>query len=107
MKNKRYVIDYGFGIARFYTPYEPELRFYTLAGTCFGIRKSIIRFVIKSVEEVDIPDFERLEFGFSSFNSGDVYVWNEKGERKMLSPILEEEWDDCYVEDLKFGRNLT
>lgn len=106
MKNKRYVIDYGFGIARFTTPYKPEMRFYILAGTCFGIRKSILKFEIKGCDEVETDDFERLEFGFSPYNRGDVYIWNEKGERKMLEPVMEPDWDDSYIDELKNARIL-
>ena len=42
----KYTIDYGYGEAILYTPYDAKERFYTLAGTCFGIRKSIMHCVI-------------------------------------------------------------
>jgi hypothetical protein len=44
MKVNIYKIDYGSGLAFLYTPHEDwESRFYTLAGQCFGIRKSILK----------------------------------------------------------------
>lgn len=41
MKTYKYKIAYGIGTATLYTPYDCESRFYTLASTCFGIRKNI------------------------------------------------------------------
>lgn len=92
MKNKKvtrkYKIDYGCGTAVLYTPYDPVERFHTLANTCFGIRKSIMCCQIYGCEEKDcLPYNERLEF------SGDVYVWDHRGARKMLAPYPDEEWD--------------
>ena len=72
----KYTIDYGFGTAVLYTPYDAEDRFYTLAYTCFGIRKCIAYCDILKSEDVEISDFERLEFG------GDAYVWDKDGHRK-------------------------
>lgn len=94
---KKYVIFYcfGFGYATLYTPFDPENRFYTLAGTCFGIRKCIMFCEIVSAEDTDCSDFERLEF------SGDVYVWDNLGRRKMIEPYLEEDWDSYYIEECK------
>lgn len=94
--NIKYKIDYGVGIAYLYTPYEPKERFYTLANTCFGIRKCIMCCLVLSEEKVECEDFERLEF------SGDVYVWNEDGARKMLKPFTDEDWDNYYCEQCKF-----
>lgn len=48
----KYTIDYGFGEATLYTPYDAKERFYTLAGTCFGIRKSIMHCVILKAEDM-------------------------------------------------------
>lgn len=85
----KYTIDYGFGTAVLYTPYDPEKRFYQLANTCFGIRKSIMGCTILKKEDIPFDDFERLEF------NGDVYVWREDGARKMIEPewASDEDWD--------------
>ena len=96
MKMKKYTIDYGFGRAVLYTPYDCEERFYTLAGTCFGIRKSISGCDIIKTEDADIEDFERLEF------CGDMYVWREDGARRMLEPYYEEEWDKYFCEECRY-----
>ena len=89
----KYTIDYGFGEATLYTPYDAKERFYALANTCFGIRKSIMHCVILKAEDIPCEDFERLEF------NGDVYVWREDGARKMVAPLwaADKEWDmdDC------------
>ena len=89
----KYTIDYGFGEATLYTPYDAKERFYALANTCFGIRKSIMHCVILKAEDILCEDFERLEF------NGDVYVWREDGARKMVAPLwaADKEWDmdDC------------
>lgn len=95
----KYTIDYGFGEAILYTPHNPEKRFYTLAGTCFGIRKSIAGCNIIKTEDTPCPnpDCERLEF------NGDVYVWREDGARKMLKPewAADDEWDTYYCEECR------
>lgn len=85
----KYTIDYGFGTAVLYTPYDPKKRFYQLANTCFGIRKSIMECTILKKEDIPCDDFERLEF------NGDVYVWREDGARKMIEPewASDEDWD--------------
>ena len=67
-----------------------------LASTCFGIRKNIFCCSIISKEEVECEDFERLEF------SGDVYVWDKDGRRKMIEPEEDKEWDDYYCEKCKY-----
>ncbi len=76
-----YIIDYGFSLAKLYTPREDwRARFYELAGQCFGIRKSIA-YAILIEERVESPrnplpgEYERLE------HDGDVIVWNEAGEK--------------------------
>ena len=98
----KYTIDYGYGFATLYTPFkEVEERFYTLANTCFGIRKSIMGFEIISTEEETCDDFERLEF------NGDEYVWNEDGARKMLSPWPDECWDYDYCEECRYKTEVT
>lgn len=93
---KKYTIDYGIGIAFLYTPYDCTERFFALASTCFGIRKNIMRCLIMKAEDVECDDFERLEF------SGDIYVWDEEGRRKMIEPDEDEEWDDYYCEKCKY-----
>ena len=94
----KYTINYGFGKAVLYTPYDCESRFYTLANTCFGIRKSIMGCSIIKKEDVECSDFERLEF------NGDVYVWREDGARKMIEPewAADEDWDDYYCDECKY-----
>ena len=96
----KYTIDYGYGMAILYTPFEPKERFYTLASTCFGIRKSIMCCNIMKEEDVECDDFERLEF------NGDVYVWDELGRRKCLEPedMADEEWDDTYCEKCRYKK---
>ena len=90
----KYTINYGFGEATLYTPYDAKERFYALANTCFGIRKSIMHCVILKAEDIPCEDFERLEF------NGDVYVWREDGARKMVAPLwaADKEWDMDYCE---------
>lgn len=90
----KYRIGYGFGIADLWTPYAPEERFYTLAGTCFGIRKSIMYCDIHSVEEAPDEPYEKLSF------SGDTYIWREDGARKMIESeyLADEDWDTDYCD---------
>ena len=94
----KYTINYGFGKAILYTPYDAEERFYTLANTCFGIRKSIMYCEIIKTEDVSCEDFERLEF------NGDVYVWREDGARKMIEPdfMSDADWDTYYCDEVKY-----
>lgn len=91
----KYTINYGFGTAVLYTPYSCEERFYTLANTCFGIRKSIAGCNVIKTEDINCEDFERLEF------NGDVYIWREDGARKMIEPYLDDEWDTFYCEECR------
>lgn len=93
----KYTINYGFGTAVLYTPYDCKSRFYTLANTCFGIRKNIMCCNIIKTEDIQCDDFERLEF------SGDAYVWDKDGRRKMVEPdwAADENWDDYYCEKCK------
>lgn len=92
---RKYIIDYGFGAATLYTPGDPEERFYTLANTCFGIRKSIAccNIIAAAEKTPPAPAYERLEF------NGDVYIWREDGARKMLAPYPDEEWDTDYCQE--------
>ena len=77
----KYKIDYGFCVATLYTPSQDwENRFYELANQCFGIRKSVVYAHLISSSEGKPKnmldgEYERLE------HSGDVIVWNEKGEK--------------------------
>ena len=93
----KYTIWYGFGDAVLYTQGDPKERFYTLANTCFGIRKSIACCNVTKKEAVPCPNpgCERLEF------NGDIYIWREDGARKMLEPYPDEEWDTYYCEECK------
>lgn len=92
----KYKIDYGFGTATLYTPHEPVSRFDALAGTCFGIRKSIMYVKVVSAEEAACEDYERLEF------SGDVYIWRADGARKMVEPWPDDEWDEDFCAECRF-----
>ena len=94
----KYKIDYGFGIATLYTvATDVEQRFYTLAGTCFGIRKSIAYCYVMQRMPDDREDqsVEQLEF------NGDCYVWRYDGARKMIEPWADDEWDTDYCEECK------
>ena len=91
----KYRINYGFGVATLWTPLDPTERFYTLAGTCFGIRKSIMYCNILSKEPATCDTFERLEYGGVN---GDAYVWRHDGARMMLNPPLDEDWDEDFCE---------
>lgn len=100
---KKYTIDYSFGKATLYTPYQyPDVRFCTLGDTCFGLRKSIMKVDILNVEEVELPEStewnERLEF------NGDVYIWREDGSRKMIEPdwAADEDWDYSWAEEVRY-----
>lgn len=83
----KYIINYGFGVADLYTPsVDWKKRFYCLANQCFGIRKSIAEVTLINKEDTEpqkkmTGEYERLE------HSGDVIVWNEKGEK------IKSEWD--------------
>ena len=90
LKSYLYLIDYGYGRALLYTPYDPVERFCTLGNTCFGLRKSIAYCHIINKLDVKYDDFERLEF------NGDIYVWDRYGRRKNIYPYHEEEWDEWY-----------
>ena len=92
----KYTINYGCGKAILYTPYDCKQRFYTLANTCFGIRKNITCCNVVKVESTKCKDFERLEF------SGDIYVWDKYGRRKMIEPMTESEWDDSYCDECRY-----
>lgn len=94
----KYTINYGFGTAILYTPYDCKSRFYTLANTCFGIRKNIMYCKIVKTEDVECEDFERLEC------NGDIYIWREDGARKMIEPewAKDEEWDTDFCDECKY-----
>lgn len=86
----KYKIDYGPGIAFLTTPFDPMDRFFELANTCFGIRKSITYCCILDTNPVEKDDYERLSF------NGDEYIWRKDGARKMVAPEYEAEWDTSY-----------
>lgn len=97
---KKYEIDYGFGRATLYTPFENwEQRFRTLAGCCFGIRKSILFVELIKSSQADEEYFskkkERFEHERLEFN-GDIYIWRKDGARKMLAPFKDKRWDKYY-----------
>lgn len=94
---KKYTIDCGVSTVYLYTPYNYKKRFYPLANTCFGLRKSIVDCRLLKVEDVECNDFERLEF------NGDIYVWDKEGRRKMIKPFEEEEWDDDCIGECKYN----
>ena len=96
---KKYIIDYGFNSrAEFYTnSKDVEERFYTLACTCFGIRKSIMWFNILETLEDDRQEKHYEELSFS----GDRYIWRDDGARKMLDPWPDEEWDMNYCDECR------
>lgn len=100
---KKYIIDYGFnGRAEFYTDAKDvESRFCTLAGTCFGIRKSIMWVIIREMIDDDRVSKCHEELRFS----GDRYIWREDGARKMLEPWLDEEWDMNYCDECRRGES--
>lgn len=94
----KYKIDYGYGIATLYTAEKDvEQRFYTLACTCFGIRKSIAYCNVIQHKHDDREDqsVEQLEF------NGDCYIWRDDGARKMLEPWADAEWNTDYCEECK------
>jgi len=84
----KYTINYGFGVARLYTPSEDwKGRFFALANQCFGIRKSIGGVQLMEKDDVEPPqklngEYERLE------HSGDVIVWDDEGEK------IKSEWEN-------------
>ena len=56
----KYVIDYEYGVADFYTdasnPDDVRLEFHTAANRCFGIRKSLGGYrVLESYQNVELP----------------------------------------------------
>ena len=60
MNMNKYVIDYGYGTAQFYTeatdPVQVRREFYDCANACFGIRKSMSGYeVVCSFSGVELP----------------------------------------------------
>jgi len=85
-KCKRAVIDYGCGIAEFwgsFTKASVERQFMRHANQCFGIRKSIMGFELKSIEPSVLPEPWCLMTGAATVlkHSGDIIVWNEAGDK--------------------------
>lgn len=97
MITRRFEIDYGWSVATFYSPVEPDeaiSQFMKRANVCFGIRKCITKDpVVKSFTEEPIPApwgeltgaFEMLEHNKPL---GDVIVWDKEGNK------IKSEWDD-------------
>lgn len=93
----KYLINYGGGIATLYTPEADwKSRFTELAGSCWGIRKSILCVELMGRSDEEPTDkqpeeHERLDFG-------DVYIWRRDGARKMIEPEMfaDEDWDESY-----------
>lgn len=100
MKNEKirlYYIRVNFyTLIKFYTPSNKPLeRFYELASTCFGLRKSIYNAEIETSYDLCFPFendeiIERLEY------NGDIYIWRNDGARKMLEPYPDNDWDVSY-----------
>lgn len=95
---RKYIIDYGFERATFYTPAKDvKKRFEVLAGTCFGIRKSImyVRICETLLDDREDQRFECLKF------SGDCYIWRDDGARQMVEPWPDDKWDTDYCAECK------
>lgn len=101
---KKYIIDYGEGVAILHTPFPVKERFYTLANSCFSIKNCISRFDILKIE--DVPDykyFETLEF------EGKLLAWNEYGARKTIKPMQPNSgrWDNYYCSTCKYESKVN
>lgn len=80
-------IDYGFGQARMwgdFTAETVEREFYHRANQCFGIRKSICGFTLRSLEPADFPKI----FGVRAerivcvlMHNGDTIAWGKSGKK--------------------------
>lgn len=109
MKPKVYEIDYGSGTAILETPFKDwKSRFYVLADTCFGIRKSITQVAPKATHEWKRD--ERLhpyEFESLSF-MGNVYIWRRDGARMCIEPFwaADGEWDTQWCDKCKAPDNM-
>jgi hypothetical protein len=83
---KRAEIDYGFGRAALWGAFDEttvERCFYRHANQCFGIRKSIMRFMLISIEDSEIPEPWNLIEGAAIVlkHTGDTIVWNAAGDK--------------------------
>ncbi len=81
----KYVIDYGYGVAQFYTeatdPAEVRREFYACANACFGIRKSLAGYeVVCSFSSAALPlpyrGFEATHF--LSHSGGDDILFDSR-----------------------------
>lgn len=83
----KYLIDYEYGTAELYTPFEHWFsRFMELAGQCFGIRNSIGK--TQLIEETDEQPPYLLQGEYERLcHNGDVIVWDESGNK------IKSEWD--------------
>ena len=96
---KKYIIDYGGGVAILHTPFPVKERFYTLANSCFGIKNYISSFDILKIE--DVPDykyFETLEF------EGKLLAWNEYGARK-IDKVIDRKVNNYIINKILLGDN--
>lgn len=109
MQMKAYEIEYGYGTAILETPFKDwESRFYALAYTCFGIRKSIAYAKLKSVHEwtrderLHPDEFESLSF------QGDVYIWRRDGARMCVEPqyAADPDWDTQWCDECKAPEDM-
>jgi hypothetical protein len=97
---RKYTIDYGYGIAYFYTKQQvPELvmkEFYKAAYNCFGIRKSICGSPsIESVEVTPLPAWMNTEnVTHVLMHNGDEIIFNANQVDEQGEWIkLKSEWD--------------
>lgn len=85
-------IDYGYGIARFWGPFDAETverNFYRKANQCFGIRKSIAKADIITMCPEKLPD-PWAKFPGAAWvlmHNNDIIVWDDAGDK------IKSEWD--------------
>lgn len=85
-------IDYEYGKAILYSVVEPQKalsRFHTLAGDCFGIRKSIGETTLLASKPSALPtEYKRYRTACEILmHHDDVIIWNFKGKK------IKSEWD--------------
>lgn len=80
-------VDYGCGTARLWGRFrkdDAERVFNDLASQCFGIRKNIYGFELKSLKPSKMPVIFRVEpaeMAAVLMHSGDVIVWGHDGQK--------------------------
>ncbi len=108
VKMNKYVIDYEYGIADFFTEAtdEKEVRrkFYNCANCCFGIRKSIGGYTVKETYlDVALPIPYRDKGGtqFLSHN-GDEILFNDHFKTSNGEPwkLMNEHGDWCSCQEM-------